>query len=231
MIRILKLQENTNFLNIKYLEDLYEVFNKDYFNNELENYPIEIKTIKTNMAKVVSFGIKDDPSSIDVQKIVFSDFIDWTKNDIKGIMVHEMIHIYLIEKNMEYSHGLIFKEKLRVLNKITPFEVPLTEDITYKKVSKNTKQKNVLAVFVNKPYSYGVTVFNYKLKNSIIDKLNDFPSAWLKKFKPTIVESNDIELQKYKVKTKVNVRSHSVHPIDKEIAQRIIDQGKIIYQY
>jgi len=211
---------------------LYKEFNKKYFYNKLGTYPINIKTMKTVGGRVTSFGIKNKPEDWVVKKITFSDAIEYTDDEMYGIIMHEMIHVKMIEEGKgdpKDSHGLSFLNELKYLQSKTPFKIPLTDDIDNKKVNKDkVKSKDIIAIILNNNTS--ISLLNITLKNSIIEDIKSSPNAWLEKFKPTIMITNDIELQKYPVKRKIG-RSLPMYRIDKEDVSRIRKEGKVIHQF
>ena len=176
-ISIKKLNESVKYLNTPYLMNLYREFNKKYFNNRLNEYSIIVKSMKRLAASVNFKGIKNKPETWVIQNIFFSNQLEYNEDEIKGIMLHEMIHVKLIEERMaEYGgqHGIFFKQEKDKLQKLVPFEIPTTEDITYRSVSKDTmKNRNVIAIFLNTMHS--VSVFNISLKNIIIDEMKKMP--------------------------------------------------------
>ena len=57
-------EESDSFeMNPKVIGNMYKSFNKKYFNNELKTYPIFVKKLKAVSGKVVSIGIRSDPST------------------------------------------------------------------------------------------------------------------------------------------------------------------------
>ncbi len=222
--------ESKEFINTSWLEKHYKLFNKLYFDNELGEYPIVVKNLKGRSAYVESFGIKSKPETWKIQKMVFSPDVILSEDESKGILAHEMIHIYLIEKQQEEvggQHGVYFLKELRRLNSITPFEVPLEHDITYKKLDTDIKGKPVVVVMV----SDAISVYNYKIADSVIEGVKTLPERWIEKYHPTIYISDDNELQKYPVKTKFSSKTFGSYETDKDLIQRIIDNGELIYQF
>ena len=152
--------------------NLYREFNKKYFNNKLNEYPIVVKSLKRLAASVNSIGVRNKPETWIIKNIIFSNQLEYNEEEIKGIMLHEMIHVKLIEEQRSEfggQHGLFFKQELEDLQKKVSFKIPVTEDITYKFVSKDVKAKNVIAIFLNTMHS--VSVFDIKLKDIIIDNI------------------------------------------------------------
>lgn len=219
--------------DISYLLRKYKEFNRLYFNNTLGDYPIKIKTLKKVSAKVVSTGIKNDPSTWVIKEIVFSNFTEFdTEEHLLGILLHEMIHIKNIEEQVNPiggMHGLFFTKELDELRKKVSFNIPVTEDLTNLKVSKNVKKRETIAIILNTGES--ITTFNIKLKDIIIEELSNFPKMWLDKYKPTIVISDHLELNKYPEKRKINYRKSPFYSIDKRVTDEILKTGKILYRF
>ena len=148
-------EDNSSFkMNSKIISDMYKSFNAKYFDNKLKTYPIFVKTLKSVSAKVVSFGVRSDLSTWVIKKIVFSNAISYTKDEIMGIVLHEMIHVKLIETQTQHpkiQHDRVFRKELEKLQHKSPFDIPLSEDITDKNVNADViKKKKQVAIFTKK---------------------------------------------------------------------------------
>jgi hypothetical protein len=220
-----------DFLNIHYLTNLYKQFNHQLFDNKLQEYPIVVKSLKNVGAAVKSIGIRNKPETWKIQEIVFSNQIIRSEDEIKGILLHEMIHVNIIENHViDYGgmHGIIFRNQLYDLQKKVSFKIPESENITHKLLNPEyIKKKFVIAVLLNSMHS--ISVYNIKLKNKILDEIKEYPIDWLNKYKPIIIQSDNIQLLKYPVKSTFS-RLHN-YVIDENLAKEILNDSEILYQF
>jgi len=120
------------------------------------------------------------------------------------------------------------------LQKKTPFNIPLTQDITNRNVNTDiVKKKKQVVVFTRAKGVYnGVKVFNIKLQDIVKNGLKHFPERWLEVTKPLIVVSDNVELQKYPSKRKFSVKTFGGgYQIDHKLAKSIVDNGEVIWDY
>lgn len=106
---------------MKLTEDLlkktYIQCNKDYFNNSLPNgihlYPVDNYEV---IGRFVSLSEKYNINDTDDLGILINADMDYTDETIKMVLLHEMVHEYLLLTNRrEYEkqepHGKMFKDK------------------------------------------------------------------------------------------------------------------------
>lgn len=225
--------ENLKYINVPYLEKMYKIFNDKYFDGLLKTYPIKVKSLKNVGAKVVSRGVKNNISTWEIKEIVFSNQLIHTEEEVWGILLHEMIHVKLIENKIfgyKGGHDIHFNRELKNLQKYIKFEIPTEEDATYLQMNSDAlKKKFYVAVILNTLTN--ITVLDFKLSDSMVSFLKNFSIEWLEKYKPIVIISDNIELQKYPILRKLKESNFKTYKIDKEIAEKIINEGKIIYRF
>jgi hypothetical protein len=127
------------------LEYLFNIYNGEYFHNSL---PVpEFKVIHKNKT-FGRFECRVGWKSISQPVIMVTDKYNFTEEQLRDIMVHEMIHYYLAYKRIDriITHGKAFKEMMNDFNlneglniQITynpkDFEVDKNKETTLEKVS------------------------------------------------------------------------------------------------
>lgn len=103
-------------------------YNNAYFDNIL---PIPNFKIRHSVKILGYFSYIYDEFG-PIETIEISDFYAYTPNQLRDIMVHEMIHYYLyyIGEDVKLKHGKAFKKKARQLNKMYGLHVTPTIDLT-----------------------------------------------------------------------------------------------------
>lgn len=230
-------KQNTN------LQKEYDRLNQRFFNNQLPKIPLKWSMSKRFGGKVVSRGIKDDVSTWVIKHLEISLFSELDKKEFLGLLAHEMIHVYLItiQKTNDYGdqHGLFFKQEMDRINKMRPgFVVPISEDITTKKVSKDVKMKKVGVVLFEistKRVEPEIQIYQARVMDEIVKIYKEFPESWWKNQKIFFMYSDNLELQKYPVTRGYNLiklinrgKKFTTYPISGEFARELKDTGKII---
>lgn len=100
-----------------WLKKVYRQCNKDYFDNSLP-YGIHLYSVDNYevIGRFVSLSGKYDINDVDDLGILINADIDYTDETIKMVLLHEMVHEYLLlMKQEEYQkqdpHGQLFKDK------------------------------------------------------------------------------------------------------------------------
>lgn len=205
----------------------YNKFNKQLFNNELPKIKLKWTRLKNAGGRVVSIGQKNKPSTWVMKSLEISDHIELTHEEFKGMLVHEMIHVYLINnktQDLGKDHGVIFRAELsRINNMNLGFIVPEEDDITNRKVSSDIKEKalGVALVYENGKES-GIQVYQAKALDSVIATYKGFPEGFLKKFSFKFVISYHRDLQKYPAKRKYSKGKFGVYPVEPEFFKELL---------
>jgi hypothetical protein len=173
-----------------------------------------------------------------VSRIEISDFIEHDELGLKGIVIHEMIHVYLLingeYKNREYSaHGLEFLKKRREIKGLIDFDIPITDDITNKLVSHGAKLKPVdFLLFSNKDRSsFSVLVFKKDFLKDKKDEVYEIYKNMLVAMPDTTIyafQSDNIQLLKYPAKNKFT-RSMPAYRLDSYLADKFSKEAKLLY--
>ena len=116
-------------LDEKILIEKYHQFNKEYFNNEIKGYIVinfhdmlfQNMLGCVNRTKTVSIWYKE----IKIINIILLNNIlrniDISNDAMDTILVHEMIHLHLMDyKRKIKTHGHIFRSECRRIKKINP---------------------------------------------------------------------------------------------------------------
>ena len=107
---------------------LFRQFNKDYFGNIL---PIPHIKIRHSDNTLGYFSYMPDKMFGTTETLEISDFYAYTSNQLRDIVVHEMIHYYLyyIGEDIRLKHGKSFMRMARQLNQSYGLHVTPTIDL------------------------------------------------------------------------------------------------------
>ena len=180
------------------LEDLYDKFNKDLFNNQLPKVPIKLTKSKHSGGSAIA-SRNTQTGKVTIKGITISTLYKRSIEELSGLLIHEMVHIYFYLIGDAYeAHGSKFKKKLEELQSKVDFKIPLTDDFENKEVSNHVKKKPydiVLLQFPDKHYS--IVSFKYGSLTEFKDQIHRFIDKWVDHYKviPEYYESDEVFLQ------------------------------------
>ena len=87
------------------ISKLFFKYNKEYFDNKLQLPNFDILHSKRLLGQ---FRTKEHKKP----KILITKDVEWTENDLRDILVHEMVHLYVWEKTGKNNnkHNGLFKK-------------------------------------------------------------------------------------------------------------------------
>ena len=107
--------------NKKLIEKLFKEYNKQYFNNKL---PICSFGTHHSFKMLGYFSCYKDlyrPGKFKNMRITISYCYDFSEDELKHILLHEMIHLYLVHTKSaldgNLDHGYLFTNTMREFNK------------------------------------------------------------------------------------------------------------------
>ena len=108
---------------------LFRQFNQDYFGNLL---PMPYIKIRPSVNTLGDFSYMQNEMFGTTETLEISDFYEYTSNQLRDIVVHEMIHYYLyyIGEDVRLKHGKSFMRMARQLNQSYGLHVTPTIDLT-----------------------------------------------------------------------------------------------------
>ena len=108
---------------------LFRQFNEDYFGNML---PMPYIRIRHSVKTLGYFSYQYDVPFGESETIEISDFYDYKPNQLRDILVHEMVHYYLYYtgEDLKLKHGKAFKKMAKQLNKTYGLHITPTIDLT-----------------------------------------------------------------------------------------------------
>jgi len=119
-------------LTAKILEDLFVKCNKDFFNSELVK-PKFGTYIGNNTMGIFSV-ITSKKTNKQTLKISIAKNFELTEDELRDILVHEMIHEYVfLKKGVNEGHKKMFVEKMNELNEKYGLDIRKNSKHIYKK--------------------------------------------------------------------------------------------------
>ncbi len=98
-------------LTEKFIRENFKAFNKKYFDDNLTEPDFSITMAKLYLGRL-AYRRKEDVGCCDFI-IAISDYYDRSEHDYLNTLLHEMIHLYIRQNNIEDTrkhHGKIFNE-------------------------------------------------------------------------------------------------------------------------
>ncbi len=165
------------------LKTMYRKYNKKYFDNELPIITIK-KIANKRLSGVVKFvrtGSGDDMTA-KITYLGISDVFQYTEKTVTETLLHEMIHVYYINKGGRFvleDHGSYFQTKAKELNRISGYNISLTNSDAPKGVRENRRLKVGAVIYRAGGMSYytmiSLPVFKREIDKiaSILSRSND----------------------------------------------------------
>lgn len=234
------INENINIQSDQVLRDLYNKFNILYFNSELPD-TLTIKWVRSKRCGgVVRCTYNSRTKTVlSIEYLCISNYRPLTDEKLNGLMLHEMIHVFLFHKNivhtsgLDKTHGIEFKEKLKELEQTSGIVIPLMEESF--DISDHIKSQNfdVLFYIVGKQILMSIFKFGY-LEENKEDVIKKFEYTLSQKRKTSTVSvialhSSERELLNYRCKR--NIKTMTMYDIEKEMFDRIKNNSEILYEF
>lgn len=105
---------STYKLTLRGLYDMFETFNRKYFNNRLDDNMLVIK-ISKGQGRLGYFHALWRTTGEEV--IGISDWYERSEHDVSQTMLHEMIHMWQWQVYKRVNHGKTFKMKAEEINR------------------------------------------------------------------------------------------------------------------
>lgn len=175
------------------LQKKYNDFNQKFFAGELPDIPITWSNRK-GVGGLVSYRFKAKPGTPVRQKHARRNYGDYElipgtmkmtisrnflrdEGSLDGIMLHEMIHVYMasIAGLIGEQHGPNFMKMLRELSTRSGIDIPLTDDTSDYVINPENKIKEFVVMLVRKSngdVSYGIINKNTIMKEEALVALS-----------------------------------------------------------
>jgi hypothetical protein len=237
-------------VSLEKLNQWYEKFNRELFDGELPTVPIKLINSRI-VGGQVKATINRATNEIKITNLEISNFFNSDDDRLKGILVHEMIHVYFLSINSNEGHGYLFMRKLNDLQKKVDFTISLKDTVTDLDVGDHIKSK-LYDVMIIKMYdiesvpSYVISVmkkgflktseYSFVRRNGKIEPVEKTSmDELIYKNDDRVIfhgceiyflQSNDKELFKFQVSSKLKTIKY--YKIDSTKAERIIKEGSML---
>lgn len=225
------------------LQKDFDYLNKKLFDNKLNNIPLKFNKSKIKLG-IVSINTETLVNRLTKKKTVvkeiinylaISTFFELSHKQYIDVLAHEMIHVYLIQRNViEDDHGTEFKKEMNRINNTYGFNIKISEDAKFYNVKSDDSIK-----------TYGVVIMHIKDKIDMVvttpkqlesENIEAFVN-FIKKYKYQLGSGeitidfylcNNKELSKFKIKTKL-ISSMGLYPLEKnsELLISILNSNKL----
>lgn len=233
LVRQVLLQEaKVNDMNLA--SRLYADYNTKYFGGKLPSgIEISEKSIKGSYAIASASVVRKkyerirniEPSNVQVKGIYFSNYYKLTEEQMKGILLHEMIHIYLFSNGVikttggPSGHGREFEEVRSKISSASGIKIPISEDVTGVEIV--PKGKLMVGAVFKKGSGNGIIM----LSPSFWARDGEPIKAWLAKLdelgiikEPIVFQTKSASFQEIPTKRSLG-KSISVYTVPDDIAE------------
>lgn len=180
-----RISENINYQPEDVIElkgynftDIFNLVNKECFDNKLTIIPFELSNTKSYTASF-NYIINKRTREITDQKFKFSTLFKITFQKLKNIMAHEMIHYYLrsINDKEKSAHGYSFKREMNRINNLgLGYKISIHDDepgeLHNDVISKKTPQKIFVTFETKSKRGYALFPKNSYSKQDLMKMVN-----------------------------------------------------------
>lgn len=226
--------EIVNFDDID-LQHEFDKLNKLLFGGQLKYVPM--KWNKRKSAHGVVRAYRNSPfDDWRVVHLAMSQFLNITYKNFKDVLAHEMIHVKLIQQNMNVGHGWQFQKEMNRINSMgLGFDVTITANFKEADINPKftTNSPTVIALVMNtNRYKNMINVMSpnmFDRVHSNVERMfqNITNRGKYRFVNLTYIKSNDPELMRFPSKKKA-VSSISYAQASDEFIDRLITSGEII---
>lgn len=155
--------------NLDFVKDRFERFNKEIFNGQIPIVPIRISHARTFLGRVTyrkeRHFFKTNYTSF---CLVISDSLDLAEEELEDIVLHEMIHLYILSNKLydTSSHGQTFRSMMKDINEKYGRHISITHRSTEEQKCQDQRlqQHLVLVAELNNGTYISVVHPQYKQK-------------------------------------------------------------------
>ena len=116
-------------ITAKILENLFLEYNKEYFDGCLIMPKLSTYIGNTSMG---IFSVKTKRSFVQKEISIARNF-NLTTEELRDLLLHEMIHEYVYDKYGKMNHGKEFKRKMKEFNQLYGFDIRKNSKHLFKK--------------------------------------------------------------------------------------------------
>lgn len=213
-------------LTIDYLSEMFDSFNKEYFNNGLQKPNFEITHVKSYLGQYDCQKFWD--GSLLWHVIRISDRYDRSEEDVCNTLIHEMIHLYIAQNNIRDTrphHGKVFYGIADRINKEGGWHIARCNSVDGCGLRNNEhKTFYVCCFYIFSKKSY----YRFAINKNYIEYYKSLFNKYLHYYQePIIFTSTDDKAYAHYRECRKSVRGYY---IDKEEYNHIKESENIIYQ-
>jgi len=126
---MLFIHEDTNKQRFNIVKEFHK-YNKLIFNNELVlDFPLRWGSLKRSMGLVKFISDGRTKSPLNVVSLTLSNVYDFTPENFRDTLIHEMIHVYTVQHHViEKPHGREFTFWMNKINRMGDYHITQTEE-------------------------------------------------------------------------------------------------------
>jgi len=220
------------------LKAKFRYWNSKGFGGELPNLPmkwVRSKKVGGYVEAMVRYKTPMDRrlgnGEVTLKKLAISNFLQMSEQRFDEIMLHEMIHVYVMgvlqKAGRGSGHGSYFMAKRREVMGKTGVNIPLKEDISGMDLADDVPNKEVGVILAKRDGKTFMQVFNLKVLKRVYKNVAELME--LRGYYPwfAFVESDKRELQKYPEQRKYG---RGWYKVNESMAQDILNGGNVLAQ-
>lgn len=217
------------------LYDEYDKLNKLLFNGQLQAVTM-IWNKRKSAHGVVRAKKEVFWGKWEIKSLGMSQFLNITYKNFKDVLAHEMIHVYLLQQNINDGHGWRFQREMNRINGMgLGFNVTITANFDEAEINSKFIEKapTLIAVVMDMDSKHNLintmTPAMYERTHVDIERMfqGTIDRGKYRFVNITYIKSNDPELMRFPTKKKA-VASITYRPSTQEYVDKLKSTGEII---
>jgi hypothetical protein len=212
------------------IKGLYRKYNRSVFGGELPD-DLPILWFKSKSVGGTCSGYWRRDGTSEATKIKISEYIAGDEDVVIGVLLHEMVHAYCLEKRLDKGHGSIFNSLRRKFGSKAGVDIPRKESIDHFEVPEDVQTKPMGVIVVDSPTGKGIATFGIKFFKSslhrIVEKLEKYAKMYGeqgKHFDATLIQTESRDVMLYPEKRTFN--RLETYRVDQGLINDIFNKGK-----
>jgi hypothetical protein len=215
----------------------FDEFNKKLFDNQLPKVPIILKALRMSTGYAQATRNKTT-GKVTPTKIVISNYFKRDEDEMRGIFLHELIHLYFYNlgrfESDAQAHGKEFQDKIKELQPLVNFKIPLNDEVKQTELSDRFKGKRTDCILMKREGADYYSVACYS-SGTLEKRMEE-----LAKDAQGISDRNNIVVKMIDTdspdvirvpKNKISSNNIGTYRIPLEVGEKILATGRVIKEF
>jgi len=212
----------------------FDEINSKVFNGELPKVPILLRPLRTSTG-YASATRNRMTGKVTPDKIVISNYFKRNEDEMKGILAHEMIHLFHFTEGLflsnKSSHGIHFDAKAKHAEKILGIKIPKTDIPSEIELSYRHKGKRLETILLKRKDrdTWSVAVYTLGTFKRDMERMKEDMQG-ISDRTGSVVEIYDTDIPEiFSLPRNKSQSNIGFYKLEAQIAEKIMKTGNLIW--